>query len=70
MSKEEFSSVQLLSLCDPTDCSTPGFLIHHQLPELTETQYNCLENPTNLMKRQRGGEGLTKAKEQRQEGPR
>ena len=25
------------SLCDPTDCSTPGFPVHHQLPELTQT---------------------------------
>ena len=35
-----FSSVQLLScvwLCDPRDCSTPGFPVHHQLPELTQT---------------------------------
>ena len=30
------SSVQSLSrvwLCDPMDCSTPGFPVHHQLPE-------------------------------------
>ena len=35
----QFSSVaQLcLTLCDPMDCSTPGFPVHHQLPELTET---------------------------------
>ena len=35
-----FSSVQLLSrvqLCDPMNCSTQGFLIHHQLLELTQT---------------------------------
>ena len=25
------------TLCDPTDCSTPGFLVHHQLLELTQT---------------------------------
>ena len=34
------SSVQSLSrvqLCDPMDCSTPGFPVHHQLPELTQT---------------------------------
>ena len=32
-----FSSVQSLSrvrLCDSVDCSTPGFPVHHQLPEL------------------------------------
>ena len=35
----QFSSVaQLyLTLCDSTDCSTPGFPVHHQLPELTHT---------------------------------
>ena len=35
------SSVQSLSpvqLCNPMDCSMPGFPIHHQLPELTQTQ--------------------------------
>ena len=34
------SSVQSLScvqLCDPMDCSTPGFPVHHQLPELALT---------------------------------
>ena len=25
------------TLCDPMNCSTPGFPIHHQLPELTQT---------------------------------
>ena len=24
-------------LCDPMDCSMPGFPIHHQLPELAQT---------------------------------
>ena len=23
--------------CDPMDCSTPGFPVHHQLPELAQT---------------------------------
>ena len=34
-----FSSVaQLcLTLCDSVDCSMPGFPVHHQLPELTQT---------------------------------
>ena len=34
------SSVQLLShvtLCDPMDCSTPGFPVHHQFPEFNQT---------------------------------
>ena len=35
----QFSSVQSLSLtlCDPTDCSKPGYPVHHQLPELAQT---------------------------------
>ena len=35
----QFSSVthSCPTLCDPTDCSTPGFPVHHQLPELTQT---------------------------------
>ena len=34
-----FSSVtQLcLTLCDPTDCSTPGFPVHHQPLEFAQT---------------------------------
>jgi len=34
-----FSSVSplCLTLCDPMDCSTPGFPVYHQLPELTQT---------------------------------
>ena len=30
-------SCSVASLCDPMDCSTPGFPIHHQLPELAQT---------------------------------
>ena len=26
-----------LTLCGPVDCSTPGFPVHHQLPELAQT---------------------------------
>ena len=35
----QFSSVaQLcLTLCNPMDCSTSGFPVHHQLPELAQT---------------------------------
>ena len=34
----QFSSVaqSCLTLCDPMDCSTPGFPVHHQLPELVQ----------------------------------
>ena len=35
----QFSSVAQLcpTLCDPMNCSTPGFPVHHQLPEFTQT---------------------------------
>ena len=34
----QFSSVaqSCPTICDPMDCSTPGFPVHHQLPELTQ----------------------------------
>ena len=38
--RQSVSSVQLLShvrLCNPMDCRMPGFLVHHQLPELAQT---------------------------------
>ena len=40
-SLNQFSSVAQSwgpTLCDPMDCSTPGFPVHHELPELTQTQ--------------------------------
>ena len=40
LSIDILSSAQLLwcmTLCDPMDCSTPGFPVHHQLPELVQT---------------------------------
>ena len=35
----QFSSVahSCPTVCDPMDCSTPGFPVHHQLPELAQT---------------------------------
>ena len=38
-SSVQFSSVTQLCLtvCDPMDCSTPGFPVNHQLPELTQS---------------------------------
>ena len=35
----QFSSVaqSCLTLCNPVDCSTPSFPVHHQLPELAQT---------------------------------
>ena len=41
------SSVKLLNhvrLCDPMDCSTPGFPVHHQLLELAQTQVHCVSD--------------------------
>ena len=46
---QSFSSVQL---CDPMDYSMPGFLIHHQLPELIQThvyQVNDAIQPSHPM---------------------
>ena len=43
----QFSSVQLLShvqLCDPMDCSTPGFPVHHQLPEPAQTHVHQISD--------------------------
>ena len=43
-----FNSVQLLSrvptLCDPMDCSMPGFPVHHQHPELAQTHVHCVND--------------------------
>ena len=38
-SVHSFSSVAQLcpTLCNPVDCSMPGFPVHHQLPELAQT---------------------------------
>ena len=36
-----------LTLCDPRDCSTPGFPVHHQLPEFT--QIHVLEMPLDSL---------------------
>ena len=42
--KVQFSSVaqSCPTLCDPMDCSTQGFPVHHQLPELTQTHVHCV----------------------------
>ena len=33
----QFSRSVVSTLCDTMDCRTPGFPVHHQLPELTQT---------------------------------
>ena len=37
-----------LTLCDPMDCSTPGFPVHHHLPEFAQTHvhWNQWFHPT------------------------
>ena len=43
-----FSSVQLLSrvrLCNPMDCGTTGFPVHHQLLELAQTHVHWVGDP-------------------------
>ena len=35
------------SLCDPTDCSTPGFPVLHHLPELAQTRVHWVMMPSN-----------------------
>ena len=39
ISSVQFISVaqSCLTLCEPLNCSTPGFPVHHQLPELAQT---------------------------------
>ena len=40
----QFSSVAqpCLTLCDPMDCSMPGFPVHHQLSEFTQTHFQLV----------------------------
>ena len=42
----QFSSVtqSCLTVCDPMDCSKPGFPVHHQLLELTQTQVHWVDD--------------------------
>ena len=32
------------TLCDPMNCSTPGFPVHHQLPEFTQTHVHRIRD--------------------------
>ena len=43
---DQFSSVaqSCLTLCNPMDCSKPGFPVHHQLPEFTQTHFHRVGN--------------------------
>ena len=46
----QFSSVaqSCLTLWDPIDCSTPGFPVHHQLPDLAQTQVHWVDDAIQL----------------------
>ena len=35
------------TLCDPMDCSTPGFPVHYQLPEPTQTHVHRIRDASN-----------------------
>ena len=47
----QFSSVAQLCLtfCDPMDCSMPGFPVHHQLPEPTQTHVHWVGDAIYLI---------------------
>ena len=46
----QFSSVaqSCLTLCDSMNCSTPGFPVHHQLPEFTQTHVHRVGDAIQL----------------------
>ena len=37
------------TLCDPTDCSTPGLPVHRQLPEFTQTHVHWVSDVYNVI---------------------
>ena len=46
---DQFSSVTQLcqTLCDPMNCSTPGFPVHHHLLEFTQTHMHRVSMPSS-----------------------
>ena len=46
----QFSSVSQScpTLCNPTDCSTPGLPVHHQLPECAQTHLHHVSDAIQL----------------------
>ena len=48
--QSQFSSVvqSCPTLCDPVDCSTPGFPVHHQLLELAQTNVYRVGDAINI----------------------
>ena len=51
LSSVQFSLVaqSCQTLCDPTDCSTPGLPVHPQFPELAQTHIIKAVVPSNLL---------------------
>ena len=43
----QFSLQSCPTLCDPMDCSTPGFPVHHQLSEFTQIHVHWVVVPCN-----------------------
>ena len=39
-----FISVQIMSLCDPMGCSTPGFPVHYCLLEFAQVHMHCISD--------------------------
>ena len=37
-----FSCQAMPTSCDPMDCSTPGFPVHHHLPEFAQVHAHCI----------------------------
>ena len=50
LQSSQFSSVAQLYpiLCNPMDYCTPGFPVHHQLPELTQTHFHRVSDAIQL----------------------
>ena len=44
----QFSHSVMSDSCDPMDCSTPDFPVHHQLPELAQTHVHRVSDAIQL----------------------
>ena len=56
-------SQSCLTLCDPMDCSTPGFSVHHQPPEPTQIHVHHVSDaiqPSNLSQMVLGKKQISK----------
>ena len=45
---QSVQSLRCVWLCDPMDCSTPGFPVHHQLPKLAQTHVHRVNDAIQL----------------------